>query len=1012
MKSILSAVIGATLALSAIEAHAQVAAGERQVVFVIESKTLAEALDEWAKQTGFSLFSPDWEIARKLTAPTLKGTFGVQRALDRLLEGSPLTYEWIDSRTVTVRARFDKAVLQKERGATPIPLQFAQVSDGPPAGAGRGGAASDTGVGSARDNSASSGKLTIPEILVEGSRLLNMDVERTADDVQPYVVFDRKKIERSTAKNLEDFLKQQLTMGTTSTTLAQGNSPQGSVSSINLRGFGPDETLILIDGHRTAAYGFNGSPQQPDLNGIPLAAVERIEVLAASASGIYGGSATGGVINVILKRDYNGLDVKLTYGDTFSGGAASQAADVTAGFNLEDGKTNILLAGSYAKQDPLLMRDRDVFERGRARILANNPTALLNGFIPPLGGTTNVMSDFVFDPSTFQLVQPMLTLRDGTPLNATTTSVPVGYAGPDSDAGAGLTANAGHYNLGLGPTAQRGGGRQPLYQGNELESFIGTIRREFTPNISLFLDVRASNSTTTAPAGVFPLPYNLSALDPANPFQQNIVVTTPATNADGTLTASIYTRHAQLGTVIRLPKDWQSSIDFTWERTRFANSSPSRLDFAASGAAVRSGAVDVFSDTGKDFSSVLLRPATTEPAYTTLKDATVRAAGPIGLSLPGGDIVLASLLEHRDENFGEFRSVFPLTADLDTIFVSPSRSQKVDSLYMEATFPFISENNAVTGARLLELQVAGRRDEYRLEGSNQYTLPFDEPTVLRSKTKLSSTDPTVGLRYRPVEHVMIRGSYSTGFLPPALNELVTAVPITFAAPEAAFTFLTDPLRGDEPFGFTSVTFTSGGNPDLRPEEAKTWSAGLVLTPSFVPGLRMSVDWVRIEKTDNIVNLTAQVQSDLNRLIEFRPDRITREAPEPGDPFGVGRIIAINDTAMNISRARSEAYDVSLDYALDTVGLGRFSFGVSGTRQVHFERQFARGAEFEETAGVGSGPLKWKASGSLGWEYGPLTLAWTTRYYADYWLFDDHSVDLNQGSASIPSQVYHDFFAGY
>src|SRR5690606_5082656 len=110
---------------------------------------------------------------------------------------------------------------------------------------------------------------------------------------------------------------------------------------------GAGQTLILVDGRRQPGFPSYGNSGQADLNGIPLAAIERIEVLPTTASGIYGGSATGGVVNVVLRRDYQGAEVSVKYEDSFRSDAPNHRVDLAAGFNLFDGKTNVLVAGSY-----------------------------------------------------------------------------------------------------------------------------------------------------------------------------------------------------------------------------------------------------------------------------------------------------------------------------------------------------------------------------------------------------------------------------------------------------------------------------------------------------------------------------------------------------------------------------------------------------------------------------------------------------------------------------------------
>src|SRR3569833_1428555 len=144
------------------------------------------------------------------------------------------------------------------------------------------------------------------------------------------------------------------------------------------------------------------------------------------------------------------------------------------------------------------------------------------------------------------------------------------------------------------------------------------------------------------------------------------------------------------------------------------------------------------------------------------------------------------LLEHREETFGpSLKSV----AGAEPSGNPHEQTQRVKSAYLEAMVPLVGAGNRVAGVRLLELQLAGRWDDYQTRGTNYIAFPgFDE--LEQAQNKFSSTNATLGLRYVPVEDVMIRASYGTGFLPPAVNQLV---PISFDF----FGFYTDPRRGGE-----------------------------------------------------------------------------------------------------------------------------------------------------------------------------------------------------------------------
>src|SRR5262249_29226323 len=156
---------------------------------------------------------------------------------------------------------------------------------------------------------------------------------------------------------------------------AQSTGGSDTRSTINLRGLGLNQTLILIDGRRMPGVATLGQPSQPDINGIPLAMIERIEVLASTAGGIYGGRATVGVINVVLRRDFQGLEAKATYGNTFDTDAANIRFDVGGGLSLEGGRTQVTMAASYSDANALLVGDRDFGARALALQQRNNLAA-------------------------------------------------------------------------------------------------------------------------------------------------------------------------------------------------------------------------------------------------------------------------------------------------------------------------------------------------------------------------------------------------------------------------------------------------------------------------------------------------------------------------------------------------------------------------------------------------------------------------------------------------------------
>lgn len=947
----------------------------------VEPQPLGEALNAWARQTGLQVIYGAELIAHRQSHGAPAGA-DPKAALAQIVAGTGLTITWLNDRTASLVATPTKAPVKPITSADTTEQTSSTADER---------AKSDTEL-------EEFDLRAIPEILVQGSRVLNTDIQRTRDDVQPYVVFDRAVIERSGAHDLLTFMRDHLT--SMNGKVIPGQSIGGdNTSAIDLRGLGARQTLILVDGHRLASKSLGGFAGQPDLNGIPLSAIERIEVLATTASGIYGGGATGGVVNIVLRRDYAGVETRLTYGNSFDGGGGERRIDLAAGFNLEDGKTNILFAGSYSDGTGLRVGDRRLFQRGRAAAFANSPSFFS---FPPLGATTNISS---VDGTNLTL----LPAYGGETLTSSFTSVPSGYAGVASDDGAGLAANAGSYDLALAPTVQTGGGaRQALLSAPKVESLGVTVRRSFTSSVEAFLDLSASRNSAKAAANSIISTFYVPAGSAGNPFAQDIYVTTPALGTDRFASAPYRSRRATTGVIVTLPKGWRGEGDYTWARTKSSSTGgPSLMGDAsaaiASGQSADGSTFDVFRDTTAypvDFSQFVTARTILEPAHSTLNDAVLRVGGPLSvLALPAGAPTLAFSLENRRESLGEYKVVDPSV----TILAYP-RSQTVNSAYAEASIPLVSSAQNWPGVRSLDLQLAVRRDEYKLHSSNLTTfvpgVTSPDPRITVDSPGLSSVDPTYGLRWQLMPDVTLRASYGTGFIPPDLSD---TVPGPIYQGDGASFLLTDPRRGNETLGV--FDFPTGGNPDLRPEESTSRSAGIILTPRFAPGLRMSLDWTRIKKRNNVALIDPTQENVNNELLI--PGFIVRGPPSDG--YEVGPIIQINNTLLNIARETVEAYDLAFNYRWETGRWGSFELSGDGSRRVHNQKQILKFLPVIENALLAP---EWKATAAIDWDWRQWRLNWTVRYLDRYFLLSDGTILPIQGSRAVASQTYHDVQVRY
>ncbi len=993
-----------TMSWCSITAIAQ-EADEREIVLAEQAlpDSLKFVADEFGLQLAF--FS---EVAEDFEAPALNGSYTQDQALEALLAETVLEHSYIDNGTVVVRAK-NQGGDSDSKNLSSAPVLMAQNQTTP----------TQTAVSSRSDDKQddetdeSSQTLRIPEILVIG-KTRNVDIARTRDDVQPYVVLGVADIENSQATTLDEFFRTRLPMNQVFDSAAQSGGINGGLSSIDLRGLGADQTLILVNGRRMPGVSlFGENLEQSDINGIPLAAVERIEILPATASGIYGGGATGGAINIILKSDYDGFDVSIGYGNSFDWDMAERRIDATAGFSLEDGRTNIVFSGSLSDSDVLLEGARHFARKTRALQLANDPDAIFDFSIaPPAGYTSNING---FGPLRFD---------DGTPLGSRRTYIPVGYPGVSSDGGAALLANAGQYNLDI--SNDEIGLRNTLYSTPDRASGNLSVRRSFTNNLDAYIDV---SLLTTETSFSYPGSSNITVLGadaPNNPFTTPIIVKFPSMGTELDIRTESEVFSTNIGAVLRLSDTWSATANATLSES---NSSVfrSRLSLTPEGnAALSNGDLDVMRDLNEfplDFGPYLPDRVPPFKGKSTLRNYSLRAGGEI-FQTPAGGASLSAMIESREDTKDQRISTIEVFGGGSVFLFYPERSQSVDSVYSELLVPIFSDANSTRGVQSLELQASVRHDRYTTRapieapGGGGFLLPTldtPRPDVSFQSTDLSSTDYTIGFKYQPIANLALRASFGTGFLPPSVSQM-SPMPV-----QTRFFGASDPKRGGTSVdGPIETTF--GGNSNLSAEQSESWSIGLIWTPRFLNGARLSADYVRIEKTDEISSAFAVVETLLASEDDF-PDRVVRGALTPEDQalgYTAGPVIGLDLTLTNIASKTVEAIDFQADYSWETDTLGSFYWRLVATRQLAADQQILPGAAVDSLIGYLNGSIEWRGNIGLEWSRDKLSVGWNSRYHSSYLLtsfaaegtvFDEATV-AGSGTDHIDGEFFHDLYVNY
>ncbi len=1002
------------------------------VEFDIPSQPVGDALNQFAEQSGLQvvIYAAD---AEGVETEAVQGTFDEPtEALDVLLSANGLEYAFINDRTVSVSATFDEERGDSDsKNSQPMPALMTQNTIPTPASENQ--EANEDSAADETDGEPRSER-GMPEIIVTG-RSTNVDIRRSVDDIQPYVVFGSHELENSQAVNLENFLQSRLPMNASASpnTVRQFGDSDAELhgTNINLRGLGSNQTLILVNGRRMAGISCCGTILQPDINSIPIGSIERIEVLPTTAGGIYGASANGGVINIVLKRNYTGGELIARYSDVVDGGAMTRSIEGNVGFSLFRGTTDVLVSASIADAgDPLLQGDRHFAERARALAALNNAEAFSQSFLPPIGVTTNIKSlagELVLDPE-----------YGGLSLNSTFTHVPPGYGGVASDSGTALVANAGQYNLDV--PNDLNGLKSSLWDGPISESISLNVHSSLNDAVELFLESHyAKNEKHRVSGLILVSSVFLDANAPTNPFQQPVFVAIPTPQLTSATSSKSENLRVSGGVITRLPGNWAAVLDYTWGRSRLQSvSDGARIDFSGRNS-LRTGlpsgdgrpVLDALQESNThplDFGpyEMPLGHKQIGPADSTTKDLSFRLAGPVA-TLPAGPLNISmSLARNESETKDSFVTELSTFDRTPLYSLHRALSNRVDTAYAEATIPLISEASALSYVHSLDIQASVRSDRYKTSAPPNdsfsalyYSSKNDFPNVQYVSTDFRSTESTLGFRYMPKKSLTIRASAGTGYLPPCFTCISSTTTLWQHGP-----LYPDPKRGGltGPFigGEGSFEFVYGGRSDVLPENSESWSAGIIYAPESFRGLRLSVDFVRIDKVNEIGTVSAAfVLANEDGLFANRVDREPLSDADAALGYTGGRVTRLDTTSVNLAHTSLEAYDFQINYRIATDRWGEFNAYAVGTWTRSFYQQVSPELPEKDIVGLADGPLEWRGNLGVDWSKGPWKIGWNAQYYDGYNVagrFDSEAVaarkSLVQGASTIPSQTYHDIIAVY
>ena len=901
-------------------ATAAAAADERKVSLDIERKNAGAALVELGESAGIQIAVPSGISGEKELGP-INGRYTVVEALDSMLKDSGLAYHFAANDSVAIG-----------------------LDEAEPDGGGDGGGVIEPAL--LEDDEEDDVEL----IVVTGSRLPRQPGQMD----RQVAVYDRLDIEATGAGTLEEFMRripQSFNAPTSNGAAFAGTFGSTSnyfgAAGVNLRGLGERATLVLIDGKRTARGGVLG--EATDINQIPLSMIENIEVIFDGASAIYGADAVGGVVNVITRKDYQGVDARITHNQPAGGGTADTIFSL--GATRSWGETNtgsVTVSYEYATRDPLNGDERDI--RFATSTTVDEPPY---GWPPNLQATPR----YDFANNTFTPVPLFLLDADGNPVPVgDPTGVTEVFRSRMPDDSDGMLTLADFKGLepvpGSFPEAGLG-----LIPGRDDHSWRVRMRQELTDTLTV------SGSVSLTAGDTYALESNQNRFLIAAPLSEGWQGTTGTPFTPFASQVQFWAEFDFIPDVERftekealtanLALDGRFGEAWEWEVSAYRATSENRglhLNEMDGGRLYcvgnpfagqceedpRLGTLNIFHlpyfglSSEEEFVDVLVVPdsRTTNESTDTEYEFTVR--GPL-FEAPGGAAQTLVSVSRRAEVtylFDESRTIegdslgaFPNAGGSGQGFdiaYENEMSRHTDSLAAEINIPLFGRDNARPGLNGLDLTFSARYDDVRSEGGvirdqESSCCPY-QVTVL-SETPVTLEDPvtawSAGFVWRPVDWLRFRANVNAAYAAPPLVAYVKPTNRIFNT----YTFRDENFRPllDEngtPYTVDRISIY-GGNPNLERENNTSRSFGFDVMPEAVPNLVVRVNFHWNELVNRIGNLQPAWRG-------IDPNTIGPELPHLSLDEETGRLIWPNaGHRFNLGKVETNGIDVDITYFVET-----------------------------------------------------------------------------------------------
>ncbi|HDS1623981.1 TPA: TonB-dependent receptor [Stenotrophomonas maltophilia] len=820
----------------------------------------------------------------------------------------------------------------------------------------------------------------LDRIEITGSRIRQASVETA----QPVVALSRAEIEKKGYINVADILQDVTAAGAPSLSRSSSLSSSRDFGGtyVSLRNLGPERSLVLIDSRRmgVSAGGYS------DLASIPSAIVERVEVLTDGASALYGSDAIAGVVNIITRKNFDGGEASVYVGQYGEGDGQKRSYSATFGKTFDRGWFSV--GAERTKEDEILGSERE-FSRYPGGPRHPDDVKALN-----------------------QTTQWGSVTVDGK-------SLTVGPGGDPSQKGNFHTPNPAD-----GANTKT---NMSLLSGLERTSVFANGGFSITDDLRIVADALYSKRESTKHLAGYPYSVStaqarngsraaLSKDSAFNHWGQDVLFSHRTEEMPRATENNLDTKRASIGLEGSFEtgsRYWDWNVSYMYNRNegeRIGTGSmyqphvdlavgPSFMDGTVarcgSPGAVIAGCVPwnpaapmgyagPGSLSNQDVQDYLFTRFVDKMKSTT-KVASANISGSV-FTLPAGDVMAAMGFEHRNEEASYTPDLMVQKGQIAGTTGQPTRGDySLNEVYLELQVPLLAD---MPFARELSLDLAGRYTDYNTFGS--------------------TTNSKFGLKWKPIDSLLVRATYGTGFRAPTVDDLyggavksrdsftdpcdtsfgIAASSATVAARCQALKVPADFRQQTASEGNVAnrpgqqgiADFDSGSNANLKPETAKTWTVGLVYSPEFVPGLDVSLDWWKIRIDNAIVGESAT--DILNQCYVQGVDSACGRFTRSTSAKTLGQVTSLDRSLVNAGYRETAGYDFSLRYRLPETAFGRFAATWNTTYTDYLEQRndSAATTPVEQKTGW-QGNFRVRSTFNLDWQYGDLGIGWTARYYS-------------------------------